>query len=792
MQTGRTPDSSQGHPAPERTLMVLQRIGSSPQFFPALMGAFGVAMGFAAFVLVREETKTQEKSAVVFLLGLVAAAITSYVIESVRERAEGHARGASVDPGRVLGLLVLMAVFEVYVSGAEQVVKVVAGGDAINFVNKLFASGITADLKVLTQLLLFAGLWVVLGAVAAGSMMQTDAVPKRLEPIASAWRVGRGLLLVAGLALVYVVVARIALTIWVLATRPQDYAPAFDTLLPDARTGSPFAQIPVMVASALEALAHTGRWGGRALLCVVAVMVVLLVRILRAPRSGLGYVPALLMLTLVLLALGPFATSGAQFGRLIRIVGATTLTWVAPLVVLAVATPLLRAPARSPKLWGIVAFIVAVVLVVVTWDRLSRPPAPLFVASLVLALVVTAWLFWRGADVVKFWPLVALTLAIAAFEGSSVLQRLTFLTTFKEAALLQTAPLKGGEESRARSGFRAVEDWFRDSLIDASTAKAVAAVGTLPSGTAASVVDSLERSVSQLTEIAYGGAVESLCRPSGVAVIDTLHRDLVGWCSRARVIGMLPRDSVPAFWLALVKAQEPWGDGFSSLIKGADNASQSASFEFHWTDPASAPSQGMLRRAADALPFDPRMVAPAELMARALSDSIAPSTARLWMVLAALAQASPPGAAVDEWLSERERVRMAAAQASRGIMLPDVLSWWKQRSRQLANLVESYGMAGMPVERPKSTIRFTPPKPNRFERAAYAVAALRFAQEQLRERQRERVRGSALDADASASLLLELTLGASFAFWATAGLLAGVSRRDFTSDYGTGRDAPIT
>ena len=54
-----------------------------------------------------------------------------------------------------------------------------------------------------------------------------------------------------------------------------------------------------------------------------------------------------------------------------------------------------------------------------------------------------AWLddFWRGADVVKFWPLVALTVAIAVFEGSSLLQRLSFLTTFKEAALLQSAPL---------------------------------------------------------------------------------------------------------------------------------------------------------------------------------------------------------------------------------------------------------------------------------------------------------------------------------------------------------------
>ena len=95
--------------------------------------------------------------------------------------------------------------------------------------------------------------------------MRTDAVPTRSEAIASVWRVGRGLLWVAGLALAYVLVARIVLTIWVLATRPQEYAPSFNTLLPDAGTssGNVFAQVPVMIASGLEALAHRGRWGGQ-------------------------------------------------------------------------------------------------------------------------------------------------------------------------------------------------------------------------------------------------------------------------------------------------------------------------------------------------------------------------------------------------------------------------------------------------------------------------------------------------------------------------------------------------
>jgi hypothetical protein len=760
---------------------------AGPGAFPAIMGAFGVAMGFAAFVLVREQTQGVGASTKVFLLGLVAAVVTSFAIESVRERAEGHATGSAVDPGRVLGLLVLMSVFEVYVSGAEEVVKLVAAGAAAPFVNALFASGITANLGVLTQLILFAGLWVVLGAVAAWAMLRTDdakspAETRRSAMVALLGRIGLGLLLVGALTLAYVLVARIGLTIWVLLTRPQDYAPAFDTLLPDGQrvTGNAFTQLPVMMASALEALAHTGRWGGVALLGVASSLVVYSVWMVRTrtPGTSVGLLPRLVMLTLGLLALGPFATSGAQMGRLVRIVGATTLTWVAPLVVLAVATPLLRAPARSPRLWGIVSFAVAVVLVVVTWDRLSQPTASLLVLAVVLALVVTAWLFWRGADVVKFWPLVALTLAIAAFEGSSVLQRLTFLSTFKEAALLQTTPLTGGDETRARRGFRAVAAWARDSLIDASTASTVAAAGQLSSDASAAALDSLGRRVSAAVDQVYGDAIGALCQPSGVAVIDTLHREVANWCAGARAMSDATEDSVRVFWQALFNADEPWGDGLSSLLDGADEASREAVFDFRWAEPGSLPSQQMLARAAAALPFDPLEITPAALMARAMSDSGATASEKVWMVLASLSRDVPRRAAFDVWLSDRERDQLAADQASAGIAVPTVMSWWFRRTRHLANLVEAYHLAGIPAEPPASVIRISPRTVDRFERATYVVTALHFAREQLRGRQRGRDAGAALTADASVSMLLELSLGASFAFWATAGLLAGLARRE--------------
>ena len=57
------------------------------------------------------------------------------------------------------------------------------------------------------------------------------------------------------------------------------------------------------------------------------------------------------------------------------------------------------------------------------------------------------------------------------------------------------------------------------------------------------------------------------------------------------------------------------------------------------------------------------------------------------------------------------------------------------------------------------------------------MTAVHFAKQHLAERQLEQAKGAALEADAGAAVLLELSLGASFAFWATAGLLAGLSRR---------------
>lgn len=762
--------------------MRLSSVTTSPRLFPTLMGAFGVAMGFAAFVLLREKTQVHRASAAPFLLGLLAASITSFAIESVRERAEGEGKHSVADPGRVLGLLVLLAIFEVYVSGSEEVVQLVADGGGLTFIGELFASGISASVSVAWQLLLFAGLWVALGAAAAWSMLhEGEGVGRRAVLLVAVRRVGRGLAMVAGMTFAYVVVARLVLTLWVLLTRPQDYAPGFSSLLPEPgqTSGNAFAQLPILLASGLEALAHQGRWGGVALLVATVGVVVVLDRSTRNPNAGMAtrLVAWTMLGTLLLLVLGPFLTSATQGGRLLRIVGATTLTWLAPLVVLAVAMPQLRGNARSPKVWGIVAFVVAVVLVAVTWDRLSEPPVPLFVATLVVALLVTGWLFRRGADLVKFWPLVALTLAIAVFEGSSVLRRLTFLTTFKEAALLQSAPVNGAVEAKAARGFRVVAAWGRAGDVDPATAALVHSVDDVPSDAAREVLDSMAAATTRSLDAAFAAALGPLCTPSGSAPLDTLHRDVLAACARVRQLAPMSPDAGAGVTHQVQELREPWGAGFTALLDGADEQVAREAFDFRWRDPGSPESRAVAERASAHLPARVIDADPGVIIAQAMRDSTLDPSVRMWMVLAAFARSSPAGTAVQGWMRESERQMMATARDEGGVPLFMALGWWYRHARRVRELVEGRFTGGVPEDAAAAGSISIPRRPDPFQRALRTVVALRFANEQVQERKRTHAEGAVLEADAGASMALELSLGASFAFWATAGLLAGLSGR---------------
>ncbi len=738
------------------------------------MGAFGVAMGFAAFILIREEGKTPA----VFLTGLLAAALTSYVIEAVRERAEGAQHGQRPEPGRVLGLLVLLGIFEIFVSGVEKSVALVSAGEAAAFLDQVFVNGITREIGAVVQLLLFAGLWVVLGGAAAWSVMSE-------APASLLRRVGLGLATVAGIALVYVLATRLAVTIWVLLTRPQEYQPAFSTLLDPTPSGAGevMMQLPIMLAAALEQLAGSGRWGGLLLLAAAAVLVALARPVLAGADRGMGHrILAITLLgALVLLALGPFATSGEQLGRLVRIVGASTLIWLVPLTVLSVARPQLGRSARSPRLWGVVSFVVALLLLALTWDRLSEPPVPLYVATLVLALVVTSWLFLRGADVVRFWPLVALTLAIAAFEGSSLLQRLTFLTTFKEAALLQAAPLRGGDERRAARGYDAVDEWRKDSLVSDGTVSLLRAVRAVASDPSSTALDRVEGPAVRALDSAFASAVGALCQPSGTAVLDAIHAEVQESCAQVREFtASARRDTAAAarwsvVWDTLWRRvrNSPSSAAIDLALQQGGEALQFEWYRLQWEDPSALDMREAVARARRRLPAELHGADPATLVERALRDPALADTSRGWALLHAFAVSPPPGDVVRGWTQSLQSLPRAADGRVAGVPISMTITWGIERHRRLADLFEARHQESIPAPAPSPMLRLG--TPSRARQQVHTLIALRFAVGQLQSLRGRLSADTAYAADTGAMVALELSLGASFAFWATAGLLAGLA-----------------
>jgi hypothetical protein len=129
-------------------------------------------------------------------------------------------------------------------------------------------------------------------------------------------------------------------------------------------------------------------------------------------------------------------------------------------------------------------------------------------------------------------------------------------------------------------------------------------------------------------------------------------------------------------------------------------------------------------------------------------------------------------------MNEREADQIMAAMGDGGLPMASILLWWYPRRRHLAELVEARYLAGVPTDRPSSRLNGLVFPVSRHERELRSLVALRLASGRLATRQRAIVDGAALEANPRAAITLELSLGASFAFWATAGLLAGLARRE--------------
>jgi hypothetical protein len=809
-----------------------------------LMGGFGVLMGFATFVLVQDEShKTEKESLGIFITGLIAAALTSFVIESVRARVEEHGGHKPINTGRFLGLLILLGIFELFVTGADSLARFVFAGDQAQFLKGLFSVAAGRDLPAYSDLssgaemCYFAGLWIMLGCAtgwaASRALPRSPLIPARRTLFTSAVSTLKGIVAVALLAFLYVCIARLAGTVYVLLVDPSRYNPTYSLLLNSRTTSSPIFGIILVIATGLatvtETIAHCGDLGGLGVIAAVfAIWVGLAVLAVNADRMAKwGALHAVLTYgfagALLLLALGPFATNGQQFTQLMNIVLACTAIWLAPLFVLSVVAPWLRAPSHDPRVWGLVALGVAVILLVITWGRLTVTSERVLSYLAIALLVYTAFWFLRGASLREYWPFAALIVATATFEVGSGLDKLSVLNTYKSFALLQSARIESDAAHSPSAGYSTIASWREHDTIDARAAELVAGVESkwndVDHEDIAVESSAMSKNIDAQRTILINARLDRLCGNTGSEWLDALHKDFNLICKQeqTRLIASPTgeptappalRDSTPhpgTILLPLVREIEERNlarlatearsgrneeDVALSLIASpnapsaprppiqphlaTDSSAASAQAEtemdllrkFQWLAPNSGAMTALARQARERLPEPDRDLSATGTVA--LLDPAAQRSAeeRGWLALSIMARSAPPGPAAIAWEDNPSLQKKLRAELPVGLSLDQIDDFWYWR------LLELEGFREVASSTTPGSWNAGTHEPVELLRAKHTLLALGFASAQLSLLGNEAKRGGNFQLDRRSVRYLELALGACFAFWATAGLLA--------------------
>ena len=816
-------------------------------------------MGFATFVLVQDESrKTEEQSLWIFIVGLIAAALTSFVIESVRARVEEHGEHKPINVGRFLGLLILLGIFELFVTGADSLARFVFAGDQALFLKGLFSVSAGRDLPAYsdlssgTEMCYFAGLWIMLGCAtgwaASKALPRSSLMSTRRALVARVVSILKGIAAVALLAFLYVCVARLVSTAHVLLVDPSGYNPKYALLLNSRTSSSPIfgvvSAIAIGLATVTEAIAHLGDWGGLGVIAAVIVIATGLA-VLAANTDRMAKWAALhTVLTfgfagaLLLLALGPFATNGLQFTQLMNIVFACTFIWLAPLIVLSIVAPWLRAPSHNPRIWGLVALGVAGILLVITWGRLTVPSERVLSYLAVALLAYAAFCFIRGASLREFWPFAALIVAAATFEVGSGLGRLTVLNTYKSFALLQSARIESDAAHNAQAGYSTIAAWHRQQTIDAGAAKLVAAVESqwkdVDQKDIAADTSAISKAIYDQRSTLINTRFDTLCADTGSEWLDALRKDFNALCNqeRTRLIATPPtgdpmpaighpalpadhaapppalRDSPPepgTILRPLVREIEERNLARSAsearsgrneedvalsliasphtppapgpaiqphLATASSTASADAETEmnvlrnFRWLAPTSGAMTSLARQAREHLPEADRDLSATDTVALLNPSAQRSAEQRGWLVLSIMARSTPPAPAAIGWEDNPSLHEKLRAELSEGLSLDQIDDFWYWRLLEL-EVFREVASSTAPGAWNAGTR-----EPVELLREKHTLLALGFASAQLAMLGSEAKRGGNFKLDERSVRYLELALGACFAFWATAGLLA--------------------
>ena len=402
----------------------------------ALTGAFGIASGFAVFLLWLDDIS---HGPVRFVVALGVAVLVAFTFESLKEELEGHEHRWQAP--RLLVLVVLLTMAELFIMGFHSTVE-------------LTPARLTETLETLLgsdvagwHAMGIVGVWLVLGgAIAVGlgaTIFNAGCEIPEDEPLSwrkpavwgkpmlrSAFRGGlTGAIAGPVCMLLYIFVVRFVLEyVWIVEA-PGEWrqhlqgaaeavsAPGWTWLI----------WLPIQAIRLLDgAFGVFGRVGPLfTLVTLVAVLVFCAWR--RAVRTFVVVLAAV-----VLVYVYPVL---AESARALRLAGLMAYVWAVPGVLLGALTPWLKRPAGYPKLWGVVAFGAAGILVI------GSVAIPWFIAPAVAFGAVGFW-FQRGVRVEQYWAVLALSVATNIFGATHLVTRADFFNIQRDSFELTKVPLQ--------------------------------------------------------------------------------------------------------------------------------------------------------------------------------------------------------------------------------------------------------------------------------------------------------------------------------------------------------------
>ena len=389
----------------------------------AFTGAWGVLTGFAIFILLH---RTRDVAPRTFWLGLAAAVVASFVVESLRESVRGRTGLGTPVSSRIaqgLGTVLVLAVFELFVLAAHSAADLASHPREVEELRNAILGPVLEDAAGATRdLLVVAGLWVLAGAAVGAVLGALVVRPGRGPGMRRELRAGAIGALAGAAAAPLAVVGYILLWRVILALRLAFFDPSalarrltafvdptsLGVYDPPATWYGAALRLAARISAAWVLVPPLGLAVGGALVAAVVV--------------GLRWKRWWPLLVLAALLLPGIAAPLLRDARdLLRLPFMAAVVWIAPAAVLGLAAPLLERPAERSRWWSSIAAALGISVALITLLRLHDARYLL----LTLGLFGVAALLAPRGSVEEFWPALALCLAILVTGLSVVVVHLT-------------------------------------------------------------------------------------------------------------------------------------------------------------------------------------------------------------------------------------------------------------------------------------------------------------------------------------------------------------------------------